>query len=69
MIALYSMQISANSLTCDETDFGRSCMCKRNNNGSSTVPWGTPQSTYVNEEGFHIHYYSSTSVLRNYLSI
>ncbi len=48
----YSRQSSANSLTWGETDFGRSIICKSNNNGSSTVPCGTTDSTRVHEGCF-----------------
>ncbi len=45
LIALYSRQSCASSFTCDETDFGKSFMYKRNMNGACTVPCGTPHST------------------------
>ncbi len=36
---------TANRLTCDETNFAMSLMYNINNNGLSTVPCGTPEST------------------------
>ena len=47
LIVLYSKQSSANNLIEDVTLSGRSFMWQRNSIGSSTVPWGTPESTVV----------------------
>ncbi len=43
LIALYIKQSSANTHTCDETDFGRLFMCKRNNNDLRTSSCLAPE--------------------------
>ena len=46
LISLWMRQSSANSRVWDEvTHWGKSFMYTRNNNGPSTVPWGTPDVT------------------------
>ena len=44
LILLYQTQSSAKSITVDPVEMtsGKSLMKSRNNSGSSTLPWGTP---------------------------
>ena len=63
LISLCKRQSSANSLTDDLTEFGRSIMCHKNSIGPSTVPCGTPESTVASSE------YSPSSATRIFLSV
>ena len=46
LISLYKRHSSANSLTDDLTEFGRSFMWHKNSIGPSTVPFGTPSQLW-----------------------
>ena len=45
LIVLYNSESSANNLTVDWTQWGRSLIYARNKRGPSTIPWGTPDVT------------------------
>jgi len=58
LISLCKRQSSANDLTDDLTEFGRSFMWHKNSIGPSTVPCGTPESTVASSEYSHFPFCS-----------
>ena len=46
----YMRQSSANNLTWEVTRLGKSLICIKNSRGPKTVPWGTPEITFVGRD-------------------
>ena len=54
LIGVNMTQSSANSLTVELMLFGKSLICIRKSIGPGTVPWDTPDLTWMHSDSLHL---------------